>query len=339
MKRLLALFCLLALTACDGDGGAVVTVAGNTMGTTYQVTAVGPPDGVTAEMLSADIETVLAEVNGRLSNWIGESEISRFNAARSVDPVTPSPDLTAVMEEAFYLHQLSGGRFDVTLAPLIDLWGFGSTRKPGEIPDDDAIAAALKAVGTTKVLAFDASVPRLRKKVPDATVNLSAIAKGYGVDRIADVLRRRGVENFLVEIGGDLICRGKNPSGEDWRIGIEKPDAKTRTIQLVVPVSGLGMATSGDYRNFVEKDGRRYSHIIDPRTGRPVTHDLASVTVLADTAMRADGLATAFLVLGAEKGLEIADKTGIAAYFIVREDGSFSERMSKPFVKLRARAK
>ncbi len=216
MKRLLALSLLLALTACDSaDERAVVTIAGNTMGTTYQVKAVNPPGGVTAEALNADIEAVLKDVNGRLSNWIGSSEISRFNAAQSVDPITPSPDLTAVMAEAFFLHELSGGRFDVTLAPLIDLWGFGPKKKPGEIPDEAAIDEALNTVGTTDVLVFDASLPRLKKTHPDVTINLSAIAKGYGGDRIAAKLRERGIENYLVEIGGELICQGKNPAGED----------------------------------------------------------------------------------------------------------------------------
>lgn len=340
MRVLFSLLCLLALAGCDWFEGdrELVAIAGQTMGTTYQVKAVAPPEGVTAETLRRAAEQALAEVNGKLNNWDRDSEISVFNAARSTDPITPSPELTTVMAEAFRLHEISGGRFDVTLAPLIDLWGFGPGKPKGKLPDDAAVEEALEAVGMRDVLVFDAAAPMLKKNRPGATVNLSAIAKGYGVDRIAAKIEELGVEEYLVEIGGDLICKGRNAAGDDWQIGVEKPDAGTRNVQLIMPVSGFGVATSGDYRNFVEKDGKRYSHIIDPVTGRPVTHALASVTVLADTAMAADGLATALLVLGPDEGLALAEREGVATYFIIRADGGYKTVMSSRFTALREKA-
>ncbi len=322
-----------ALTFAGCDSSPVdlplMEVGGETMGTTYIVKVVSPPPALTEQRLGSMVATALSEVNQRLSNWISDSEVSRFNASASTMPVPISTDFLNVMTESFEIHRATGGRFDVTVAPLINLWGFGPRDENAPIPSQGAVNTALEQVGMARHLSLDSK--GLRKLRPDVSVNLSAIAKGYGVDRVAQALVLAGVENYLVEIGGDLATQGHNAAGAPWRVGIEKPQAHGREIQLVVSVSGLGMATSGDYRNFVMHEGKRFSHIIDPVTGRPITHGLASVTVLAETGTRADGWATALLVMGDTAGLKVADSLGIAAYFIVRQDDGFVTMRSKAF--------
>lgn len=332
MRAAPALLCLaaLALSACwPEDTPQRLSFSGKTMGTSYNITVIDPPKGQDSDSLQALTETVLAEVNGNLNNWDPNSEISRFNSSDGSQPIKMSDDLAAVMAEAMRIHDLSGQRFDVTLAPLINLWGFGP-KAPGEpVPSEAEIAAALEAVGQAQKLEIEGA--SLTKAGPEVTANLSAIAKGYGVDRIGSALQGAGIENFLVEIGGDLLARGLNDEGAAWSIGIERPDAAARTVEVILPISDLGLATSGDYRNYFEADGVRYSHIIDPTTGRPITHSTASVTVLAPSAMEADGLATALLVVGGAEALEIAEAEGLAVMLIERRDGSFVTSTSPAF--------
>ncbi len=332
---------LLAVTAvflvsCDFLAGRPdpIRITGETMGTTYSVTVVDVPDGMTAETLQQEVEAVLADVNGKMSNWDPNSEVSKFNDARSVEPIPVSEDFLQVVTAANAVHELSGGKFDVTLAPLISLWGFGP-KKPGEpVPSDPEIAAALRIVGQMTMLAVSAPDGTVAKTDPEVSINLSAIAKGFGVDQVAATLQQAGVENYLVEIGGDLVTAGKNAQDEPWSIGVERPDGEKQDVELIVPVSDLGLATSGDYRNYFEEDGVRYSHIIDPTTGRPITHSTASVTVVAENAMMADALATALLVTGADTGLTIADENGIAVLFMSRRDGVFRLEASNAFEKI-----
>jgi thiamine biosynthesis lipoprotein len=257
-----------------------------------------------------------------MSNWDPNSEISRFNAARSTEPVDLSPELAEVMQAAMEVHNASRGQFDVTLGPLIELWGFGARTPQSPIPSDEAIEAALKLVGQSKVLTLTTEPPTLSKARPETSVYLAAIAKGYGIDQVAATLEDLGLEDFMVEIGGDLYASGNNPDGESWRIGIERPDAAARVVEQIVQLSDLGMATSGDYRNYFEADGVRYSHIIDAETGRPITHKTASVTVLAESAMLADAWATAFLALGQQRGMQLAEDSGLAVFFIVRDESA-----------------
>lgn len=311
----------------------VLRLSGDTMGTTYNITVVDAPENVDEDTLSAAIEAMLAIVNSQMSNWDKNSEVSRFNTNTSTEPLPISAEFATVMLAASEVHSLSGGKFDVTLAPLINLWGFGP-KKPGEpIPSDTEISAALTNVGQSRVLTLSESPLTLQKSTPGVSVNLSAIAKGYGVDQLAAVLRDQGIENYLVEIGGDLVAAGLNENDEAWVIGIEKPNAASQTVQLIVPVSDLGMATSGDYRNYFEKGGIRYSHIIDPTVGRPISHRTTSVTVLAENAMLADALATAMLVVGAEEGLALAEANDLAVFFISRQEDEFMTAASRAFEK------
>ncbi len=316
---------VLFLSACSGEESPkVLRLSGDTMGTTYNITAVGVPDDVTEASLSENVDTVLADVNAKMSNWDPQSEVSRFNASGDTAPIEVSEDFVTVMRAANRVHALSDGKFDVTLGPLIELWGFGPRKPEDPVPADADIEEALKTVGQSTVLTLDAEAATLAKASPAVGINLSAIAKGFGIDAVAAQLRDQGIENYMVEIGGDLVTAGRNAKGEAWSIGIEKPEPGEKTLELVVPLEDKGLATSGDYRNFIEHDGVRYSHIIDPVTGRPITHWTTSASVIADSAMMADAWATAMLVLGAERGLEIAEANQIAVYFISRvgQDGS-----------------
>ncbi|MDX1741976.1 MAG: FAD:protein FMN transferase [Ruegeria sp.] len=295
----------------------VVRLSGETMGTTFNITAIG--EDLDQDALAAAVEETLAEVNAKMSNWDPNSEVSTFSAATSTDPMPVSAEFAYVMDAANTVHEKTGGAFDVTLGPLIELWGFGPRTPEDPVPSDAEIRAALNSVGQNRLLTLDTKAGTLAKSDPKVGINLSAIAKGYGIDAVAETMRAAGIEDYLVEIGGDLVTNGQNDQGEAWRIGIEKPQAGAQSPQLIVSVSDRGMASSGDYKNFFEQDGVRYSHIIDPTTGRPITHRTTSVTVLAENAMMADAWATAMLALGQEKGLELAEENKLAVYFISRD--------------------
>ncbi|TMV05655.1 FAD:protein FMN transferase [Ruegeria sediminis] len=318
MRRWSVLTLVLLVSGCLFDKEPeVVRLSGETMGTTYNVTAIG--EDLDEAALGRSVEETLAAVNAKMSNWDEASEVSTFSASDSTAPIPVSAEFATVIAAANEVHAKSGGKFDVTLGPLIELWGFGPRKPEDPVPSDEDIAAALEKVGQSELLSLDQSAGKLAKADGSVGINLSAIAKGYGIDAVAAALTAAGIENYMVEIGGDLVTRGKNDKGEAWRIGIEKPEPGSQTVQLVVQVSDLGMATSGDYRNFFEQDGVRYSHIIDPTTGRPITHRTTSVTVLADTAMMADAWATAMLALGQEEGLKVAEANDIAVFFIARD--------------------
>ena len=230
--------------------------------------------------------------------------------------------------KARHVGALSDGAFDVTVGPLVNLWGFGPEHKPDAVPSPDAIRAARERVGAS-LLELRADPPALRKQRGDVYIDLSALGEGEGADRVAAYLESRGVTDYMVAVAGTLRVRGKNPKGEPWGIAIEEPRPDRRAVQRILPITDRAISTSGDYRNFFEEGGRRYSHHIDPRTGAPVAQRLASVSVVLpaapDAARRADGLATALLVLGEEKGPQLAADQEIAAYFIVREGQGFRE--------------
>lgn len=323
MKKTLAILAALTLSACMGEEPAkVVTLSGKTMGTTYNITAVGVPDDIDEAALSGDVETVLADVNSKMSNWDKNSEVSRFNGSGETTPVEVSADFVTVMKAANEVHELSDRKFDVTLGPLIELWGFGPRKPEDPVPSDADIEAALGFVGQSERLSLDTEASSLSKSAPEVGINLSAIAKGFGIDAVAGKLEALGIDNYMVEIGGDLVTSGHNDKNEVWKIGIEKPEPGEKAVELVVPLKDKGLATSGDYRNFVEHEGVRYSHIIDPVTGKPITHWTTSVSVVAEDAMMADAWATAMLVLGSERGLEIAEANNIAVYFISRGENA-----------------
>ncbi|MEM9968540.1 MAG: FAD:protein FMN transferase [Pseudomonadota bacterium] len=305
----------LAFAACK-PGDNVLEIAGGTMGTTFSVVAVDPSGKVDSTALRREIEGALAEVNRQMSNWDAASEIALFNARADMDKTEISAPLAQVMKAAEAVHVASEGRFDTTMGPLIELWGFGASGTKS-LPNDAEIADAVARSGHGNTLRLGDKT--LQKKQPDAQIYLSAIGKGYGADRVGQAIEAMGITDYLIEIGGDLFAAGRNPAGLPWQVGIEKPAALSGGVLDVIGVSNLGLASSGDYRNYFEEDGKRFSHIIDPATGRPITHTTASATVLAKNAMLADAWATAMLILGREKGAEIAEKHKIAVLFIERD--------------------
>jgi thiamine biosynthesis lipoprotein len=318
----------LSLMACDG-GRQLTQATGATMGTTYGVKIPYLPPGLEPEALGRDIARILESVDARMSTYRADSELSRFNAA-TTEPTPVSRDTLTVVEAALRMSRSSGGAFDPTVGPLVDLWGFGPRNAHGQVPSQDRIDEVGRRVGYDKV-GTGARPPLLRKRQGDVRLDLSSIAKGFGVDRVAEHLDRRGLRQYLIDIGGELRGRGYGPRGELWRIGIERPAGAPRTVQRVVRLGRQALATSGDYRIFFERDGQRYSHIIDPRNGRPVDHGLASVTVIAATAMAADALSTALMVLGPEAGFALAEREGIPAFFIARNGEGFVELVTRGF--------
>jgi len=321
MGRLALLPILFLIPACwpEDQTPQIVTLQGETMGTTYNVTTVGGPETLSEDTVQEAIDQALARVNASMNNWDPSSEVSQFNNRDDSAAQKISADFAIVMQAARDIHAASNGAFDVTLGPVISLWGFGPRTPESPVPTDSDLAAAMALTGQARLLELSGDM--LAKTDPAISVNLSAIAKGYGVDAIAQGIASLGVEDYIVEIGGDLIAQGNNPDGNPWRIAIERPTDtidQAQAVQQIIAISGKGMATSGDYRNYFEQDGVRYSHIIDATTGRPVTHKTASVTVLADSAMLADGWATALLALGSEKALPIAEAQGLAMFAIDR---------------------
>ena len=323
---------LTALGACSDSPREwpVQELVGSTMGTTFSIKVVAPPEDLDLPALQQDIEEVLDGINRTMSTYISDSELSRFNASEEVDWIDVSPELCHAVEAAQVVSEFTGGAFDVTVGPLVNLWGFGPTDSAYKPPGNDAVTTAMQDIGYSK-LHVDCSLPALRKDSPGVYVDLSAFAKGHAVDEVAELLDARALPDYLVEIGGEMRMRGTNARSELWAIAIETPDREGRSIQTVMRLTDSAMATSGDYRNFFEHDGRFYSHTIDPRTGYPVTHNGASVTVVADTAAFADAAATALLVLGPDAGMKLAERESIAAYFLLRLGSEFEERMSSLF--------
>ncbi|MDJ0839755.1 MAG: FAD:protein FMN transferase [Acidobacteriota bacterium] len=298
---------------------------GKTMGTYYQVRVVSalPMD----ETHHQDLIAVMGETNSLMSNWLDSSEVSRFNEHRTTEPFPVSEATAAVVAAALDLHAKTRGALDPTISPLIELWGFG-THERLQFPEPGSIEEALARGGMQRLSISDNS---LIKNLPELTVNLSAIAKGYAVDRVASRLEESGFTNYLVNIGGEVRVKGVNPQGDPWRMAVEKPNyEKGREVYGVFDLKDRAMATSGDYRIYFTHEGKQYSHIIDPRNGYPVTHGIASASVIADDCMTADGLATALLVLTPEEGLEvIEDLPGVECLILVRDgNGGYIEYAS-----------
>lgn len=314
---------------------SVTTFTGSTMGTTYAIKVVtGPLDPKSHATIEAAIAETLEAVNASMSTYRKDSELSRFNAAASTEPVAVSEPLRAVIAEALRVGELSVGAFDVTVGPLVNAWGFGPDGEQSP-PDEPTLTALRERIGLDK-LTLDPTTGTLRKARPDVYVDLSAIAKGHGVDRVAQAIEALGYREYLVEIGGELRARGHNAEDVPWRVGIEKPEDDTRDIREIIALDDTALATSGDYRNYYERDGKRLSHTIDPRTGRPIEHRLASVSVISARCSTADALATALNVLGPDAGFALAEARAIPALFIVRTpDGGFTERVTAPFDALR----
>ena len=320
------------LTACEPlPPDLTVHLTGATMGTRYDLKLVPLPGQTLPADLHSRIEALLARINQTFSTYDPRSELSRFNRHSSTDWVAVSPELEHIVAEGLRLSELSRGAFDITVGPLVNLWGFGPEPRRDQVPSESAIAQARERVGYWRLQTRE-TPPALKKERADLYIDLSAIAKGYGVDQMAALVEAAGINHYLVAIGGEIRAKGRNGRGQPWTIAIEKPVVGERAVEQLVRFGDRSVSTSGDYRNFFEQNGQRYSHIINPRTGQPVAQTLASVTVIADQSMMADATSTTLMAMGAEFGFQLATEHHIAAFFIVAgSDGRFEERYTPEF--------
>ncbi|MCY4363671.1 MAG: FAD:protein FMN transferase [Gammaproteobacteria bacterium] len=326
--------CFLSLSSCQWERPAQVhEFTGLTMGTSWSVLVNAGELPVSRQEMQTEFNATLNRVNMAMSSYLPESELSRINDRDSTGWLTVSASLLRVLQAAQEISRSTRGAFDVTIGPLVNLWGFGP-EQDFTVPGEQQVNNARRLVGYDK-LHLDAAAPALKKAHGGMYIDLSAIAKGYAVDEIAGYLDRLQLDNYLVEIGGEIRARGVNDKNKPWQIGIENPVAGARSVRKIIRLENTAMATSGDYRNYFEKDGSSYSHTIDPRTGRPVTHRLASVTVLHPSTMLADTWATGLLVLGPDEGYATALENGLDAYFIVRTDTGVQEESTPGFQRHR----
>lgn len=303
---------VISTVSCDTSPAIAeaIQITGPTMGTYYKVVIDSPPEGLDTDLLQDKIEAKLVKINQQMSTWDEASEISKFNQSDSTDWFEVSPQFAGVVVEAKRIFELSEGAFDPTVEPLIKLWGFGDRRRK-EIPSDDAIADALKQTGMGNI-EVRLEPPSLKKKVSGLQLNLSAIAKGYAVDAVAEVLKNDGLLSYVVDIGGENKAGKSKASGSPWKLGVESP---VGGLQRVLRLTESSVATSGDYRNFFKMNGVTYSHTIDPTTGWPMKNPPASVSVICESCMTADAWATAMMVLGAKRGGEIATASRLSVMF------------------------
>jgi thiamine biosynthesis lipoprotein len=305
-----------------------MTIAGETMGTTYNIVYLDEAN----RDFQTSIDSLLVVFNQSLSTYVPDSELSKFNLGDTID--FKLPYFLPVLKASKTVYDKTGGAFDPTVGPLVNLWGFGPAGP--ELKDSTDINLLLKLVGFDKI-EFDEN--QLRKKNPNIYLDFSAIAKGYGVDVVGDFLQRKGISNFLVEIGGELVARGINEKGEFWKVGVNRPEESANATDLysIIALQDRGMATSGNYRNYYVKDSVKISHTINPATGYPVNHNLLSATVLAKDCMTADAYATAIMVMGTEKGIALDSALSEIEVFLIYSDANggfktYASESLKPFL-------
>lgn len=324
---LLPLLASFLLVGCGGD--RLEQFGGPTMGSSYSVKYLRTASGPSVDQARAEVEGILAEIDRQMSTYRADSEVERFNALPAGSCMALPAPMLELVTFAGELSKDSDGAFDMTLEPLLNLWGFGPQSRGDQVPSTEAIAAARAEVGQRHLAV------RGQELCKDAAVQLdfNSIAAGYAVDRVVARLGELGVSSALVEITGELKAVGRKPDGSPWRIAIEAPRDDRQVAQKVLRLDGLGVSTSGDYRNYFEKNGRRYSHTLDPQTGAPIRHKLAAVTVVDESALRADGLSTLLMVLGPEAGEAYAEARGIAAFFVIRDGQGFVSHGSSRFLE------
>jgi thiamine biosynthesis lipoprotein len=330
LRRFGGLLLGATLVACQ-TGEDETLLSGDVQGTTYHIKMVLDGLPVDQTELKRAVDAVYDDIDLKLSNYREDSEISRINRAATTDWLTVSPELAELVDIARQVHDKTDGCYDLTVKPLFDLWGF--SRHQTRVPTDAEIAAVLPHIGMDK-LEVDVPGRRLRKKDPALRIDLSSIAQGYTVGRVAGLLEAKGIQNYLVEIGGEMQVKGRKANGKPWRVAVEKPTPYTREVERILDVhqmEGTAIMTSGTYRNFFEEGGKTYSHILDPRTGRPVDHHLLSTTVLHPDPTWADAWSTALLCLGEQKGYAIAERERLKALLIYGENGGLKERFTPAF--------
>lgn len=320
------LLCLsLSISACFKQDEATIEYSGKTMGTTYRVVMVAPPGDLDAQTSQAAVEAELARINGLMSNWDTNSELSLFNQATGTEWVETSPDTIELLKVAKRISKETNGAYDVTLGSVSKLWGFQPVKaSSGEMikPDMDEVLTLMYSVGH-QLIQVSKDEQSIRKLSPELQLDLSSIAKGFAVDRLGELIESQQVSRYLIDIGGEIRTRGLAADGERWKVGIEWPVAGVKNAPAGVMVDNSHIATSGDYRNYKEIDGERFSHLLDGRSGYPISHRVASVTVLHGSVAQADAWSTALMVLGLEEGLPLAKRKGLAARFTVRDGAGF----------------
>jgi thiamine biosynthesis lipoprotein len=308
--------------------GQPCALAGATMGTTWSA-RLSLPSHLSEHTVRLSLQAALDTVVAQMSNWEPGTDIMRYNQAATGWVELPAPCLE-VLDYALWLAKETDGAYDPTIAPLVQAWGFGPHQRAVDPPGPDAIAAANARCGWRRV---ERAGTRAWQEGGTA-LDFSSIAKGYGVDRAALALQNLGVTDYLVEAGGEFLARGRRPDGQPWRVAVESPAGAAHAALVLLADSAI--ATSGDYRRFVEHGGQRHAHTLDPRTGRSADNHVASVSVVHPGCMQADALATALAVLGVEDGMRFAERHALAAFFIVREPHGFQTHTTAPFAALLA---
>ena len=304
---------------------------GKTMGTFWRVSVIGV-DEAKAQALRAKVQAQLDADDRLLSTWKNDSALMRFNHAATTDPWPVSEAMADIVTLSLRIGAKTHGAMDITVGPLVNLWGFGPDKQPVATPDAQAIAAAKARTGLQHLQVINQSGRQfLQKDIPDLFVDLSTVGEGYAADHLARLMEQEGISRYLVSVGGALVSSGMNGEGKPWRVAIQKPTDRENAVQAIVDINGHGISTSGSYRNYYELDGKRISHVIDPQTGQPITHKLVSVTVIAPTALEADGWDTGLMVLGPEKAQQVVREEGLAVYMIVKEGEGFKTWMSPQF--------
>ncbi|EMF1932224.1 FAD:protein FMN transferase ApbE [Klebsiella quasipneumoniae] len=304
---------------------------GKTMGTFWRVSVIGV-DEAKAQALRAKVQAQLDTDDRLLSTWKNDSALMRFNHAADTRPWPVSEAMADIVTLSLRIGAKTDGAMDITVGPLVNLWGFGPDKQPVATPDAQAIAAAKARTGLQHLQVINQSGRQfLQKDIPDLFVDLSTVGEGYAADHLARLMEQEGISRYLVSVGGALVSRGMNGEGKPWRVAIQKPTDRENAVQAIVDINGHGISTSGSYRNYYELDGKRISHVIDPQTGQPITHKLVSVTVIAPTALEADGWDTGLMVLGPEKAQQVVREQGLAVYMIVKEGEGFKTWMSPQF--------
>ncbi|EIY5080434.1 FAD:protein FMN transferase ApbE [Klebsiella quasipneumoniae] len=304
---------------------------GKTMGTFWRVSVIGV-DEAKAQALRAKVQAQLDADDRLLSTWKNDSALMRFNHATDTRPWPVSEAMADIVTLSLRIGAKTHGAMDITVGPLVNLWGFGPDKQPVATPDAQAIAAAKARTGLQHLQVINQSGRQfLQKDIPDLFVDLSTVGEGYAADHLARLMEQEGISRYLVSVGGALVSRGMNGEGKPWRVAIQKPTDRENAVQAIVDINGHGISTSGSYRNYYELDGKRISHVIDPQTGQPITHKLVSVTVIAPTALEADGWDTGLMVLGPEKAQQVVREQGLAVYMIVKEGEGFKTWMSPQF--------
>lgn len=307
-------------------------VAGETQGTTYHVKLVLDGLPVTVKKVETEVTTALAKIDASLSNYRDDSEISRLNAQETTDWLPVSSEIAGLINIAQTVYQRSNGCYDLTIKPLFDLWGF--SKHNNRVPTPQEIDAVLPHIGMS-LLELDSKNNRIRKKDPKLKIDLSSIAQGYSVEVLAQRLEALGIQNYMVEIGGEMMVKGRKANGEDWKVGVLAPKPFTMELQKTLDIkqqSGMAVMTAGTYRNFFEEKGQSYSHILNPKTGRPVTHHLLSVTVLHPNPTWADAWDTALLCVGEQEAARIAEAEKLQVLLVYNKEGKLAEQMSSAFI-------